>query len=118
MDPKGERTLGVVTKPDLVDKGAEDPVMHVINNQSSVSLGMNGFLDTRNTGSKCLVLVLVQRLIKFTTVLFQITLAGSSPWVVVKGRSQEDINNNMPIDQAMSQEVHVEGNVLSMKLYS
>ena len=25
-DPKGQRTLGVLTKPDLVDKGAEDKV--------------------------------------------------------------------------------------------
>lgn len=26
-DPKGKRTLGVLTKPDIVDKGAEDKVM-------------------------------------------------------------------------------------------
>ncbi len=26
-DPKGKRTLGVITKPDLVDKGAEDKVV-------------------------------------------------------------------------------------------
>ena len=25
-DPRGQRTLGVLTKPDLVDKGAEDKV--------------------------------------------------------------------------------------------
>jgi len=25
-DPHGQRTLGVLTKPDLVDKGAEDKV--------------------------------------------------------------------------------------------
>ena len=26
-DPNGERTLGVLTKPDLVDKGVEDKVL-------------------------------------------------------------------------------------------
>ena len=27
VDPEGKRTLGVLTKPDLVDKGAEDKVV-------------------------------------------------------------------------------------------
>lgn len=30
-DPTGKRTLGVLTKPDLVDKGAEDKVLLSIN---------------------------------------------------------------------------------------
>lgn len=30
LDPKGERTLGVITKPDLVDKGAETKVIDLI----------------------------------------------------------------------------------------
>ena len=30
LDVKGERTLGVLTKPDLVDKGAEPPVIAII----------------------------------------------------------------------------------------
>ncbi|KAF4074967.1 hypothetical protein AMELA_G00229320 [Ameiurus melas] len=33
VDPNGERTLGILTKPDLVDKGKEDEVMSVINNE-------------------------------------------------------------------------------------
>ena len=33
VDPDGERTVGVLTKPDLVDKGAEDEVMEVLMNQ-------------------------------------------------------------------------------------
>ncbi|KAF4074957.1 hypothetical protein AMELA_G00229270 [Ameiurus melas] len=32
VDPNGERTLGILTKPDLVDKDEEDEVMSVINN--------------------------------------------------------------------------------------
>ncbi|KAF4074962.1 hypothetical protein AMELA_G00229220 [Ameiurus melas] len=33
VDPNGERTLGILTKPDLVDKGNEDDVMSIINNE-------------------------------------------------------------------------------------
>lgn len=33
-DPRGDRTLGVLTKPDLVDKGAEPPVMDLIEGRS------------------------------------------------------------------------------------
>ncbi|KAG7315626.1 hypothetical protein KOW79_020492 [Hemibagrus wyckioides] len=32
VDPNGERTLGILTKPDLVDKGAEEDVISIINN--------------------------------------------------------------------------------------
>lgn len=31
-DPEGERTLGVLTKPDLIDRGAEDEVLSIIRN--------------------------------------------------------------------------------------
>ncbi|KAB5576866.1 hypothetical protein PHYPO_G00203430 [Pangasianodon hypophthalmus] len=33
MDPNGQRTLGILTKPDLVDKGAEKSVVNTVNNQ-------------------------------------------------------------------------------------
>ncbi|XP_044140208.1 interferon-induced GTP-binding protein Mx2-like isoform X2 [Bufo gargarizans] len=32
VDPKGERTLGILTKPDLVDKGSEQDVVSVVRN--------------------------------------------------------------------------------------
>ncbi|KAI5616072.1 interferon-induced GTP-binding protein MxA [Silurus asotus] len=32
VDPNGERTLAILTKPDLVDKGTEDVVVSIINN--------------------------------------------------------------------------------------
>ncbi|KAJ8352513.1 hypothetical protein SKAU_G00239890 [Synaphobranchus kaupii] len=32
VDPSGQRTLGVLTKPDLVDKGAEETVVNTVNN--------------------------------------------------------------------------------------
>ncbi|XP_073526941.1 interferon-induced GTP-binding protein Mx2-like [Phyllobates terribilis] len=32
VDPKGERTLGILTKPDLVDKGSEPDVVSVVRN--------------------------------------------------------------------------------------
>ena len=34
VDPEGERTVGVLTKPDLVDKGAEEEVRQVLMNRS------------------------------------------------------------------------------------
>jgi len=40
VDPEGERTLGVLTKPDLVDKGSEDKVVNLV----------NGKISTRNLG--------------------------------------------------------------------
>ncbi|CAJ0929429.1 unnamed protein product, partial [Ranitomeya imitator] len=33
VDPSGERTLGILTKPDLIDKGTEENVINVINNE-------------------------------------------------------------------------------------
>ncbi|XP_059210557.1 interferon-induced GTP-binding protein Mx-like [Centropristis striata] len=33
VDPEGERTLGVLTKPDLVDKGTEETVVAVVHNE-------------------------------------------------------------------------------------
>lgn len=33
VDPTGQRTLGILTKPDLVDKGMEDMVIRTVNNE-------------------------------------------------------------------------------------
>ncbi|XP_071608559.1 interferon-induced GTP-binding protein Mx-like isoform X1 [Heliangelus exortis] len=33
VDPNGERTLGVLTKPDLVDRGAEESIINIIQNR-------------------------------------------------------------------------------------
>ncbi|KAK2904909.1 hypothetical protein Q8A67_006708 [Cirrhinus molitorella] len=33
VDPAGQRTLGILTKPDLVDKGMEETVLRTVNNQ-------------------------------------------------------------------------------------
>ncbi|KAM4796608.1 interferon-induced GTP-binding protein Mx1-like [Rhinophrynus dorsalis] len=32
VDPNGERTLGILTKPDLIDKGTEETVVNIVNN--------------------------------------------------------------------------------------
>ncbi|MEE6514993.1 hypothetical protein FKM82_023466 [Ascaphus truei] len=32
VDPNGERTLGILTKPDLIDKGTEDNVVNIVSN--------------------------------------------------------------------------------------
>ncbi|KAH0624822.1 hypothetical protein JD844_032656 [Phrynosoma platyrhinos] len=32
VDPEGERTLGIVTKPDLVDKGTEEEIVDIVHN--------------------------------------------------------------------------------------
>ncbi|XP_060898307.1 interferon-induced GTP-binding protein Mx-like [Labrus mixtus] len=33
VDPNGERTLGILTKPDLVDKGTEETVLDIVHNE-------------------------------------------------------------------------------------
>ncbi|KAM6314171.1 LOW QUALITY PROTEIN: interferon-induced GTP-binding protein Mx-like [Podargus strigoides] len=32
VDPSGERTLGILTKPDLVDRGTEESILHIVRN--------------------------------------------------------------------------------------
>lgn len=50
LDPNGERTLGVITKPDLVDKGAETKVIDLIEGrQMPMKLG---WVILRNLGQK------------------------------------------------------------------
>ncbi|KAJ9269487.1 hypothetical protein DTO212C5_4338 [Paecilomyces variotii] len=50
VDPSGERTLGVLTKPDLVDKGAENKVIDLIEGRN---LKMRlGWIVVRNLGQK------------------------------------------------------------------
>lgn len=48
VDVKGERTLGVLTKPDLVDKGAEPTVITIIEGKSH-ALNL-GWCIVRNPG--------------------------------------------------------------------
>lgn len=49
-DPKGERTLGVLTKPDLVDEGAESAIMDIVEGRSHA---LNfGWCIVRNSGEK------------------------------------------------------------------
>ncbi|KAJ5472087.1 hypothetical protein N7539_008656 [Penicillium diatomitis] len=50
LDPDGTRTLGILTKPDLVDKGAEEKVIELVEeNQWSQGLG---WVVVRNLGQK------------------------------------------------------------------
>lgn len=53
LDVKGERTLGVLTKPDLVDKGAEPAVVDIIEGKSH-ALNL-GWCVVRNPGQQALV---------------------------------------------------------------
>ena len=53
VDPDGQRTLGVLTKPDLVDKGAETAVIELIEGKRhTLSLG---WCIVRNPGQKQIV---------------------------------------------------------------
>ena len=53
LDGKGERTLGVLTKPDLVDKGAEAAIIDIIEGRSH-TLNL-GWCIVRNPGQQALV---------------------------------------------------------------
>lgn len=50
VDPSGERTLRILTKPDLVDKGAENKVIDLIEDQNSG--GRLGWILVRNLGQQ------------------------------------------------------------------
>ena len=50
FDPKGIRTLGVLTKPDLVDKGAEQSIVDLVEGKRD-KLGL-GWLVVRNPGQQ------------------------------------------------------------------
>ena len=52
-DPEGSRTQGVFTKPDLVDKGAEDKVIDLVEGKTS-SLKL-GWIVVRNAGQQQLL---------------------------------------------------------------
>jgi hypothetical protein len=50
LDPSGERTIGVLTKPDLVDEGAENKILDILRGKTqSLKLGWN---VVRNPGQK------------------------------------------------------------------
>ncbi|KAF5889618.1 interferon-induced GTP-binding protein Mx1 [Clarias magur] len=50
VDPNGERTLGILTKPDLVDKGTEETVVSIIHNE--VIYLTKGYMIVRCRGQK------------------------------------------------------------------
>ncbi|XP_041638721.1 interferon-induced GTP-binding protein Mx-like [Cheilinus undulatus] len=50
VDPDGERTLGILTKPDLVDKGTEEMVVDIIHND--VIHLQKGYMTVRCRGQK------------------------------------------------------------------
>ncbi|XP_072514002.1 interferon-induced GTP-binding protein Mx1-like [Salminus brasiliensis] len=49
-DPNGERTLGILTKPDLVDKGTEETVVEIVHNEI-INL-TKGYMIVRCRGQK------------------------------------------------------------------
>ncbi|KAM4612489.1 interferon-induced GTP-binding protein Mx3-like isoform 1-T2 [Polymixia lowei] len=50
VDPDGERTLGILTKPDLVDKGTEETVVDIVHNNI---IGLKkGYMIVRCRGQK------------------------------------------------------------------
>ncbi|XP_060791630.1 interferon-induced GTP-binding protein Mx1-like [Neoarius graeffei] len=50
VDPNGERTLGILTKPDLVDKGTEETVVSIIHNE--IIYLTKGYMIVRCRGQK------------------------------------------------------------------
>uniref|UniRef100_A0A8D0CZ04 Interferon-induced GTP-binding protein Mx n=1 Tax=Sander lucioperca TaxID=283035 RepID=A0A8D0CZ04_SANLU len=50
VDPDGERTLGILTKPDLVDKGTEETVVDIVHNE--VIHLKKGYMIVRCRGQK------------------------------------------------------------------
>uniref|UniRef100_A0A4W5LY31 Interferon-induced GTP-binding protein Mx n=1 Tax=Hucho hucho TaxID=62062 RepID=A0A4W5LY31_9TELE len=50
VDPDGERTLGILTKPDLVDKGTEETVVDIVHNE--VICLTKGYMIVKCRGQK------------------------------------------------------------------
>ncbi|PLB49900.1 vacuolar sorting protein VPS1, dynamin [Aspergillus steynii IBT 23096] len=50
VDPDGDRTLGVLTKPDLVDSGAEQKVIDLVNGQDMIL--KHGWIMVRNLSQR------------------------------------------------------------------
>ncbi|TNN34508.1 Interferon-induced GTP-binding protein Mx [Liparis tanakae] len=50
VDPEGDRTLGILTKPDLVDKGTEESVVEIVHNE--VIHLKKGYMVVRCRGQK------------------------------------------------------------------
>uniref|UniRef100_A0A3Q0RCT0 Interferon-induced GTP-binding protein Mx n=1 Tax=Amphilophus citrinellus TaxID=61819 RepID=A0A3Q0RCT0_AMPCI len=50
VDPEGERTLGILTKPDLVDKGTEQTVVEIVHNE--IIPLKKGYMIVRCRGQK------------------------------------------------------------------
>ncbi|CAI9620229.1 unnamed protein product [Staurois parvus] len=50
VDPSGQRTLGILTKPDLVDKGAEEDIVNIVKNL--VYTLRKGFMIVKCRGQK------------------------------------------------------------------
>ncbi|XP_072556636.1 interferon-induced GTP-binding protein Mx2-like isoform X2 [Paramormyrops kingsleyae] len=53
VDPHGERTLGILTKPDLVDKGTEETVVQIIHN--NVIPLAKGYMIVKCRGQKDII---------------------------------------------------------------
>lgn len=47
VDPEGERTIGVLTKVDLMDEGTEEDIVKIVNNETPHKLKL-GWIAVRN----------------------------------------------------------------------
>ncbi|XP_050985743.1 interferon-induced GTP-binding protein Mx [Labeo rohita] len=65
-DPEGNRTLAILTKPDLIDRGAETDVLNIVQGK---------------------------------------VVPLSKGYIIVRCRGQSDINNKMPLDEAIDMEI-------------
>ncbi|XP_050958922.1 interferon-induced GTP-binding protein Mx-like [Labeo rohita] len=65
-DPEGNRTLAILTKPDLIDKGAETDVLKIVQGK---------------------------------------VVPLSKGYIIVRCRGQSDINNKIPLDEAIDMEM-------------
>ena len=78
LDVKGERTLGVLTKPDLVDKGAESSVVDIIEGRSHV-LNL-GWCIVRNPGQQALANGLLDAAANDRHALEKAFFKSEEPW--------------------------------------
>ena len=78
VDAKGERTLGVLTKPDLVDKGAESAIISILEGESHF-LNL-GWCVVRNHGQQALVHSLSDAAVEDRNAKEEAFFKNQQPW--------------------------------------
>lgn len=75
LDPAGERTVGIITKPDLINKGTEKRIARLAKNEDTTKLRLGFFLVRNPTPSELATAITAKQRLAIEDQYFR-----SSPW--------------------------------------